>query len=131
MVEGSLGSWMLAMLGFGETALARPRNDRNRRQRRSDNRRRKYRSHRPADQQASPHADQSQRGVQAEGCTRSGKKCGKGKKLKPCSNCCTGYNITTRSKKKKCACRPDGIRCTQDAQCCAGVCFDRLCGALS
>jgi hypothetical protein len=122
---------MLAMLGFGGASLARPKNDRNRRQRRADDDRRENFSLRPARQQASPHGDQPLRGVQAEGCTRSGKKCGEGKKLKPCSKCCTGYNITTRSKKKKCACRPDGIRCTQDAQCCAGVCFDRLCGALS
>ena len=70
----------------------------------------------------------------AKACTPNGKPCGKGKKgkkLPPCSKCCSGFNITSRSKKQKCACRPDGESCTQSAQCCADVCFDRQCGAMS
>src|SRR5688500_17894265 len=75
-----------------------------------------------------------QRKPKAKACLPNGKPCGKGKKgekLTPCSKCCSGNNITTRSKKKKCACRPDGMTCTTPSQCCAGICFDRLCGAVS
>ena len=64
-------------------------------------------------------------------CTRNGKTCGRGRKLTPCAKCCSGFNVTTRSKKKKCACRPDGMDCNTPAQCCAGICSDRICGALS
>jgi hypothetical protein len=71
------------------------------------------------------------RHVRVEACTRNGKKCGRGRKLQPCSKCCSGFTITTRSKKKKCACRPDGASCTQNTHCCAEVCFDRHCGATS
>jgi hypothetical protein len=75
-----------------------------------------------------------QRKPKAKACLPNGKPCGKGKKgkkLTPCSKCCSGNNITTRSKKKKCACRPDGMTCTTPSQCCAGICFDGLCGAVS
>ena len=64
-------------------------------------------------------------------CTSNGKKCGRERNLRSCAKCCSGYAITTRSKKSKCACRPDGERCTRDDQCCALVCFDRQCGATS
>jgi hypothetical protein len=69
--------------------------------------------------------------VQDEGCTRNGRRCGNGKNLRPCSRCCSGFNITTRSKKKKCACKPDGNRCRRPSECCAGVCDQGVCGALS
>jgi hypothetical protein len=69
--------------------------------------------------------------VQDEGCLRNGQRCGKGKNLRPCSRCCSGFNITTRSRKKKCACKPDGNRCRRSSECCAGVCDQDVCGALS
>ncbi|MCD6030171.1 MAG: hypothetical protein K0S78_2345 [Thermomicrobiales bacterium] len=131
VVGGSLGAWLLAGYAVGDDALARRRQARHRRQRRRRDERRNDDAHAPKERAVEQPRRRWARGVRAEACTRSGKKCGKGKKLKPCSKCCTGYNITTRSKKKKCACRPDGMTCTTPSQCCAGICFDRLCGAVS
>ena len=120
MVGGSTGASLVGLIGVAQEALGRRRRRRNQRQRRGGNRTR------------DPHTDT--RRIRAEACTPNGKPCGKakkGKKVKSCSLCCSGFNITTRSKKKKCACRPDGQRCTEGAHCCAGICDQRVCGALS
>ena len=120
LVEGSAGVSLAGLFGVAQETLARRKRARNRRQRRGTDRDRILRA--------------GARDIRAEACTPNGKPCGKakkGKKLKSCSLCCSGFNITTRSKKKKCACRPDGQRCTEDAHCCAGICGQRVCGALS
>ena len=101
MVEGSAAAGVLTWLGFDESILGA-----------------RKRTPKP----------------KVKACLPNGKPCGKGKKgkkLTPCSKCCSGYTITTRSKKKKCACRPDGSNCTRNDQCCALVCIDRHCGAMS
>jgi hypothetical protein len=101
VVEGSAAAGVLTWLGFDESVFGKRK------------RKRKPKS---------------------KACTANGKPCGKGKKgkkLTPCSKCCSGYNITTRSKKMKCACRPDGHGCSTDSQCCASSCDQGVCGALS
>lgn len=58
-------------------------------------------------------------------CAGDGTPCGKqgGK----CSRCCSGFalydsNGLIPTGRRQCACRPDGMRCKRNAQCCQGVC---------
>ncbi len=71
-------------------------------------------------------------GVTAEQCLRVGQRCGKksGKNGGPCKRCCSRY-WTKGDKRQRCTCKPDGMRCNNSSQCCAGVCNPRTkrCGA--
>lgn len=69
--------------------------------------------------------------IRRQRCTRNGTVCGSAKNLASCATCCSGFNITTAGKKYKCACKPDGKNCKNNTQCCAGVCDQGVCGALS
>lgn len=69
-------------------------------------------------------------GSEEDRCIDNGKRCGKGKGLKPCKRCCSGRSVETGKrgkKRRRCACRPDGAGCTSDAQCCAGACTGGIC----
>jgi len=67
--------------------------------------------------------------VKADRCLPPGRRCGTKKNDEPCRKCCQGHHIVTPSGKKKCACRPDGIDCSNASQCCAGACSNGRCGA--
>lgn len=55
----------------------------------------------------------------AAACTAEGRKCGT-RKTKPCTKCCTYH-----SENKRCACKPNGMACGNDLECCGGWCsFD-------
>lgn len=73
-------------------------------------------------------ADAAPKGEQ---CLRTGARCGKGSGNNggPCRKCCTRH-WTKGKKKKRCTCKPDGVRCNNSAQCCNGACTDRVCGGL-
>lgn len=60
-------------------------------------------------------------------CLRNGQRCGRRSRTKgtsgvPCRSCCTGY-----AKRKRCACRGDGIGCNRPGQCCSGECVQGQC----
>ena len=60
-------------------------------------------------------------------CLRNGQRCGRRSRTKdergiPCRLCCTGY-----AKRKRCACRGDGIACNRPGQCCSGECVQNRC----
>jgi hypothetical protein len=70
---------------------------------------------------AAPAAAKSSR----NGCARDGERCGKhgGK----CSRCCSKFAVYTSDGLipdggRRCACRPDSMRCTRNRQCCNGLC---------
>ena len=67
--------------------------------------------------------------VQAEDCLPPGRRCGTKKNDEPCRKCCQRYHIVNDNGKKKCACRPDGVDCSNPSQCCTGACENGLCGA--
>lgn len=72
---------------------------------------------------------QAKKKGKAEACLPPGQRCGTKKKDEPCRKCCQGYHVVTPSGKKKCACRPDGVDCTNPSQCCTGTCPNGRCGA--
>lgn len=63
-----------------------------------------------------------------ERCVANGKRCGRGggKRRKPCKKCCSRRSVET-DRGRKCACRPDGDDCLNDAQCCSGICTGGVC----
>ncbi|MFM9105207.1 MAG: hypothetical protein ACKOWF_00735 [Chloroflexota bacterium] len=64
--------------------------------------------------------------VSAEACIPNGRRCGKkGKKGRPCSQCCSRF--TAKKRKDRCACRPDGTDCKNSSQCCNGLCRKKVC----
>jgi hypothetical protein len=65
--------------------------------------------------------------VTAENCTPAGKRCGKGKRQQPCKKCCTGNVITDQSGRKRCSCVRLGNGCSNDSQCCEGICDAGTC----
>ena len=67
--------------------------------------------------------------VKAEDCLASGRRCGTRKNDEPCGKCCHRYHIITPKGKKKCACRPDGVECSNPSQCCTGACASGRCQA--
>jgi hypothetical protein len=74
---------------------------------------------------------QARKKAQAEDCLHSGQRCGTEKNDEPCRKCCQRYHIVNRHGTRKCACRPDGIECSNPSQCCTGVCDSGRCGAAS
>jgi hypothetical protein len=67
--------------------------------------------------------------IKVEKCLPPGQRCGTKKNDEPCRKCCHRYFITTPKGTKKCACRPDGIECSNPSQCCTGACQSGRCGA--
>jgi hypothetical protein len=65
--------------------------------------------------------------VTAENCTPEGKRCGKGKRQRPCKKCCTKNVITDQNGKRRCSCVRLGNDCSNDSQCCEGVCDSGTC----
>jgi hypothetical protein len=63
----------------------------------------------------------------AEACVPAGRRCGTKKKDPPCGKCCHRYHIVKRNGKKKCACRPADVGCSNRSQCCTGICENRTC----
>jgi hypothetical protein len=130
VVGTTVGATVLSALNLAGDALARKRTRRRGAKRENDvaagdrgdgNAREKVRRERERG------ADSSQE-VEAEACLPNGRRCG-GRRRRPCRRCCTNYAVG--SKRKRCACRPDGHDCSRDSQCCAGVCDQRTCGPLS
>lgn len=73
-------------------------------------------------------ADDAQaRKVKAEDCLPPGRRCGTKKNDEPCRKCCQRYHIVNPKGKKKCACRPDGVDCSNPSQCCSGACENGFC----
>ena len=83
-------------------------------------------------------AKKGRRGVGAEACIPTGKKCpsvkprgrrGKGGK-KPkklgCEKCCQRF-VDSSGAKNKCACTPDTVACERDAHCCSNNCVSGVC----
>ncbi len=62
-------------------------------------------------------------GPEGERCLQVGQRCGKksGKNGGPCKRCCSRY-WTKGDKRKRCTCKPDGMRCNNSSQCCNAVC---------
>lgn len=60
---------------------------------------------------------------EVERCLQVGQRCGRnsGKNGGPCAKCCTRY-ATSGKKRRRCTCRPDGMRCGNSGQCCNGSC---------
>jgi hypothetical protein len=62
-------------------------------------------------------------------CLPNGERCGRRSRTKthsgiPCRFCCTGC-----AKRKRCACRGDGIGCNRPGQCCSGECVQGSCSS--
>lgn len=62
-------------------------------------------------------------------CLRHGRRCGKksGQRGGSCKRCCGRFSLSTSralipTGKRRCACRPDGMACSKNRQCCNGVC---------
>lgn len=72
-------------------------------------------------------------GVDAERCLPEGQRCGKksGASGGPCKKCCSRYDTLAPNGRRRCTCRPDGLTCTNSAQCCNGACIGGVCGLLS
>lgn len=45
-----------------------------------------------------------------------------------CGKCCSQYSVPAGRRGRKCACRPNGMRSQNQAQCCSGVRIDGRCG---
>jgi hypothetical protein len=59
------------------------------------------------------------------GCIRDGERCGK--HAGDCSRCCSKFSLYDSNDliptgRRHCACRPEGMPCQRNAQCCQGVC---------
>jgi predicted outer membrane repeat protein len=66
--------------------------------------------------------------VSAENCTPEGKRCGGGgKRRRPCKKCCTKNVITDQNGRKRCSCVRPGNGCSNDSQCCEGLCTSGTC----
>ena len=72
------------------------------------------------------------RGVGAEACIPTGKKCpspkprGKKKKILGCNRCCQKF-VDTSGRKNRCACTPNTAKCVEDAHCCSANCQNGVC----
>ncbi|HET7092984.1 MAG TPA: hypothetical protein VFI22_05880 [Thermomicrobiales bacterium] len=72
-------------------------------------------------------------GQEANDCLRDRQRCGErrgGKQgntnFPSCKKCCSGRSVKTK-KARRCAGRPDGMRCSQDRHCRGGLCRDGSC----
>lgn len=65
--------------------------------------------------------------VTAENCIPEGKRCGSGGRRRPCKKCCTGNVIRDQNGKRRCSCVRLGDGCSNDSQCCEGVCDSGTC----
>ena len=65
--------------------------------------------------------------VAAENCIPEGKRCGGGKRRRPCKKCCTKNVITDQNGKRRCSCVRLGNGCSNDSQCCEGICDSSTC----
>ncbi len=68
-------------------------------------------------------------GVSIEGCLRNGRRCGRRSRTRnrggiPCRFCCTGY-----ARRKRCACRGEGVACNRPGHCCSGECVQGSCSS--
>jgi hypothetical protein len=68
-------------------------------------------------------------GVAAERCLRNGRRCGRRSRTRnrggiPCRFCCTGY-----ARRKRCACRGEGVACNRPGHCCSGECVQGSCSS--
>lgn len=65
--------------------------------------------------------------VSMENCTPEGKRCGSGKRRRPCKKCCTKNVIRDQNGRKRCSCVRLGNGCSNDSQCCEGICDSGTC----
>ena len=75
-----------------------------------------------------------------EACIPTGKPCRSKKprghdkhgdaRMLSCKRCCQ-KNVATEGGETKCACKPEGLACGGNTQCCLGVCRNGLCNAKS
>jgi hypothetical protein len=65
--------------------------------------------------------------IKTEKCVPAGQRCGTKKNDPPCKKCCHRYHIDVSKRKRKCACRPAGIECTNPTQCCTSICENGTC----
>lgn len=65
--------------------------------------------------------------VSMENCTPEGKRCGSGKRRRPCKKCCTKNVIRDQKGRKRCSCVRLGNGCSNDSQCCEGICDSGTC----
>jgi hypothetical protein len=69
--------------------------------------------------------------VKMEQCVPAGQRCGTRKNDPPCRRCCHRYHIDVSGRKKRCACRPAGIECSNSTQCCNSNCENGTCRSAS
>ena len=69
--------------------------------------------------------------VKTEQCVPAGQRCGTRKNDPPCRRCCHRYHIDVSGRKKRCACRPAGIECSNSTQCCNSNCENGTCRSAS
>jgi len=67
------------------------------------------------------------RNAEAEACIPTGQRCGTKEQDPPCAKCCNRYHIVNANGRKKCACRPAGVGCSNPTQCCTGICQKGTC----
>ena len=67
-------------------------------------------------------ATRAEASVGEEECVPNGRKCGRAPNVPNCNKCCSRTSIRTASGARRCKCTPWGGACTNDAQCCGGVC---------
>jgi hypothetical protein len=65
--------------------------------------------------------------VKPEACVPSGRRCGTKKNDPPCRKCCHGYHTVNAKGRKRCACRPADVGCSNPSQCCTGICENGTC----
>jgi hypothetical protein len=63
-------------------------------------------------------------------CVPNGARCGPADEgnQRRCADCCSDYTERQPNGQRRCACRPDGLECSRDDQCCDNVCEGGVCG---
>jgi hypothetical protein len=73
--------------------------------------------------------ERAQAKPRAEACVPNGRRCGKGRRFRPCGKCCSRFSVADNRGRRTCACAATGTGCTDSIQCCSGLCETGLCRA--